>query len=531
MGIWNFYFITKLFLYFGHYIGFHVLVNLVFALLLTIPIQHARLKLLRQIIGIPIGIALFYYDTWLPPFSRLFLHTSQLSGFDLAYVAEIAGRFISFPVIIALVLLYIVYFFAKKRLRISSFVLLAMFLPLIPLGTKSLDLPGTNDSSGIMASQPPSGSPQPAAEKIAQPATESELTASLDKFYKEEAARTVSFTPLKKSDPPFDIIFLQICSLSWDDLNFVNEKNNPLFKRFNIVFTNFNSAASYSGPAARRLLRGSCGQQNHHDLYEPNPSPCNTFDNLQQAGFEPQLAMNHDGAFDNFLSGIRKHGVLNITPFDLKTMPAYLQSFDGSPISDDYTVLSKWWEKRLKMPTESVALYYNSISLHDGNHYPNKPPKSMDDYHPRLTKLLDDLDRFFTQLNATGRRAVVVFIPEHGASLRGDKMQISGMREIPSPLISNVPVGIKLIGVQENIAMEPLIVPQATSYLAVSKLLSDLIKTSPFGRNITSFDEYVRNIPITEFVSENDDIVIMRQGNQQFMRSKDSDWVRYEPSE
>ena len=532
MGIWNFYFIAKLFLYFGHYIGFHVLVNLAFALFLLIPIRHSRLKILRQIVAAPIGIVLFYYDTWLPPFSRLFSHTSQLGGFDLAYVAELAGRFISFPVIITLALLYVVYFFANKKLRISTFVLLAMLVPLIPLETKPLDPPITTQASGGATNQTTSDSPQPTTGKIAQPATEAELTASLDKFYRLEAARSVSFAPPKKSDAPFDIIFLHICSLSWDDLNFVKEKDNALFKRFNIVFTNFNSAASYSGPAAIRVLRGSCGQQKHHDLYEPNPAQCNTFDNLQQAGFEPQLAMNHDGHFDNFLDGIRKQGVLNLTPLDVKTMPAYLQSFDGSPVYDDYTVLSKWWEKRLKMPAESVALYYNSVSLHDGNHFANsRATSSMAIYHPRLTKLLDDLDRFFTQLNTSGRRAVVVFIPEHGASIRGDKMQIAGMREIPSPLISNVPVGIKLIGLQENVAMEPLIVPQATSYLAVSKLLSELIGKSPFGRNISSFDEYIRNLPSTEFVSENEDIVIMRQGSQQFMRSKDSGWVKYDPAE
>jgi len=63
MGIWNYYFIAKLFLYFGHYIGFHALANLAFALFLTIPTQRPRLKLLRQMVAVPSGVALFYYDT------------------------------------------------------------------------------------------------------------------------------------------------------------------------------------------------------------------------------------------------------------------------------------------------------------------------------------------------------------------------------------------------------------------------------------------------------------------------------------
>lgn len=525
MGIWNFYFIAKLFLYFGHYIDFHVLANLAFALFLVIPVRHPRLKLLRQLFAVPIGVSLFYYDTWLPPFSRLISQASLLKGFDPVYMVELIGRFISFPVVAALGLLYVIYFLAGKKLRISTFVFIAMLTPLLPIATKSPEV-GTTENPSLP------GSPETSANKTSTPPTEEELTASLDSFYRQEATRAVSFSPPEKSDAPFDIIFLHICSLSWDDLNFLKENDNPLFKRFNIIFTNFNSGASYSGPSVIRVLRGSCGQQKHDGLYAPPPAQCKTFDNLQQAGFEPQLAMNHDGHFDNFLAEIRKHGVLNMPPLDIKGAPPYLQSFDGSPVSDDYLVLSKWWEKRLKTPSERVALFYNSVSLHDGNHYSgNLSTKSMDIYHPRLTKLLGDLDRFFTQLDASGRRAVVVFIPEHGAAIRGDKMQISGMREIPSPRISIVPVGIKLIGVKENTAAQPLIVPQPTSYLAVSKLLSGFIGKSPFSANNTALNEYTRNLPSTEFVSENEDIVIMRQGNQYHMHSKDSGWIGYDPSE
>ena len=537
MGLWNFYFIAKLFLYFGHYIGFHVFANMAFALLLVIPIQHSRLRILRQVLAVPTGIALFYYDTWLLPFSRLFSHASQLEGFNLMYLMELVGRFISFPVITTLALLYAAYFFAQKKLRVSTFVFLAMLVPLLPVTTKKSDVGTTAPSPGTTESQLPPGSPEASANRVSQPASDEELTTSLDAFYKHEATRVVSFAPPVKSDAPFDIIFLHICSLSWDDLSFVKEKDNPLFKRFNIIFTNFNSAASYSGPAAIRVLRGSCGQQKQTGLYKPSSPQCQTFDNLQQAGFEPQLAMNHDGHFDNFLAEVLKHGGLNMTPFDIKGASSYLKSFDESPVYDDYTVLSKWWEKRLKMPSERVALFYNTISLHDGNRYSdgrysgNNPNNTMEIYPPRLKKLLGDIDLFFTRLNTSGRRAVVVFIPEHGASIRGDKMQIPGMREIPSPRISIVPVGIKLIGIPEDPGIKPLTVPQPTSYLAVSKLLSDFIGKTPFSGSIPDLEEYVRNLPSTEFVSENEDIVIVRRGNQYHMRSKDSEWVEYDPSE
>src|SRR3989338_5803367 len=100
MGIWNFYFIAKLFLYFGHYIGFHVFANLAFALFLVIPVWHPRLNLFRQLFAVPTGVALFYYDTWLPPFSRLVSQASLLKGFDAVYMVELIGRFIN-PAVVA----------------------------------------------------------------------------------------------------------------------------------------------------------------------------------------------------------------------------------------------------------------------------------------------------------------------------------------------------------------------------------------------------------------------------------------------
>ena len=39
--------------------------------------------------------------------------------------------------------------------------------------------------------------------------------------------------------------------------------NLALLSRFDFVFKNFNSAASYSGPAAIRVLRADCGQPTH----------------------------------------------------------------------------------------------------------------------------------------------------------------------------------------------------------------------------------------------------------------------------
>jgi cellulose synthase operon protein YhjU len=545
MGIWNFYFIAKLFLYFGRYMGFHVWLNLPFAIFLSIPIpeRYKRLRPVRQIVAVPVGIALFYYDTWLPPITHVFSQASQLEGFSATYLLELVGRFFNPLAVGGLILLYAVYFFAAKKLRITSFVYLAMLIPLLSIGqprlpTQPVDefttsAPDAADSSGAenSARSSDSAGTEGTTEKYFAPPTAANLTAQLNSFYVEESKRSVSFTSPPPSDAPFDIIILQICSLSWDDLDLTRERDNPLFKRFNIVFTNFSSAASYSGPAAIRLLRSSCGQTRHKALYDATAPQCLTFDDLQKIGFEPELALNHNGQYGGFLDELRERGGLMSPLFDTRGLPPYLQSFDGSPVHDDYAVLSKWWTKRMQSQAQRVALFYNTISLHDGNYYSGHRSNSLETYHPRLKQLLSDLDHFFNDLQASGRRAVVVFVPEHGAAIRGDKMQIAGLREIPTPRISIVPVGIKLIGLPEKPDARPLLVSKPVSYLAISKLLSDFITITPFGGSSLSMKDYVRDLPSTEFVSENEDVVVMRRGKQYFIHSRDADWVEYDNSE
>ncbi len=86
------------------------------------------------------------------------------------------------------------------------------------------------------------------------------LDGLLTEFYAKEQQRQVRFSPLAGDDAPYDIVLLHVCSLSWDDLDFVRDNADPLLHRFDILFDQFSSSASYSGPAAIRLLRANCGQ-------------------------------------------------------------------------------------------------------------------------------------------------------------------------------------------------------------------------------------------------------------------------------
>jgi cellulose synthase operon protein YhjU len=193
--------------------------------------------------------------------------------------------------------------------------------------------------------------------------------------------------------------------------------------------------------------------------------------------------------------------------------------------------LSQWWTQRQTRGAAPVALYYNTITLHDGNRIPgSKSSSSLDTYKPRLVKLLGDFDRFVTQLEASGRPVVLVLLPEHGASLRGDKVQISGMREIPDPKITLVPAAIKLIGLPPTTAPAaggPVVVTQPMSYFGINALLADLLRENPFAAGGRPLADRLDALETTPFVAENDDVVVIGSENGYVLKSTEGTWVNF----
>ncbi|MDF4350703.1 cellulose biosynthesis protein BcsG, partial [Vibrio parahaemolyticus] len=229
-------------------------------------------------------------------------------------------------------------------------------------------------------------------------------------------SRRVTFDTSSAMDAPFDLLFLSICSVAWDDIEIAGLADHPLFKEFDIMFDNFSSATSYSGPAVIRLLRANCGQQEHSQLFQPAPSKqCYLFESLKELGFKENLLMNHNGVFDSFLELIKKDGDLQAALMSQEGLAPYQKSFDGSSIFRDKQVLDNWWQQRLNSSDDKVVALYNSISLHDGNRIINtNSSTSIASYKMRLKNLLDDLYAFFKTLESSKRNIVVALVPEHG---------------------------------------------------------------------------------------------------------------------
>jgi cellulose synthase operon protein YhjU len=174
-----------------------------------------------------------------------------------------------------------------------------------------------------------------------------------------------------------------------------------------------------------------------------------------------------------------------------------------------------------------VALYYNTVSMHDGNRLPNSNLTSLQSYPIRLTRLLGDIDRLTDLIAHSGRKAVVIFVPEHGAALRGDAGQISGLREIPTPRIIDVPVGVKLIGLPAG--KEPpghaISIDTPTSYLALAQLMSNLVANSPFKADAPALQQYAHDLPQTRMVGENENTVTMDTANGYVIHTPDGVWM------
>lgn len=140
--------------------------------------------------------------------------------------------------------------------------------------------------------------------------------------------------------------------------------------------------------------------------------------------------------------------------------------------------------------------------------------------------MLGDLQGFIDVLEKNGRREVVV--PEHGAALHGDRMQIPGMREIPSPSITHVPVGVKLVGMGIPAAAGPRHVTAPSSYLALSELVARIYalnaQASAGERN---WDGLLQGLPTTPSVSENEGAKVMEYDGKPWLQLKVQDWTPY----
>lgn len=504
LGAWAYYFIAKLALFGMELIAFHPLENLAFAAFLLLPVSSRFGRAIKAGIGLLVGVSLLYYDSWLPPIARVMAKASSLSNFSPAYLIELATRFVSFQAVGLLFVLWLAYRMLSRRINLGLPVIAVMLAVWGAQGAIS-HMKGGGQSAETTA---------PDMDRVVR------------NFFESEVWRSVSFVRPQANAAPFDIVFIHVCSLSWDDVRAVGLEQHPLWGRFDFLLTKFNSAASYSGPAAIHLLRATCGQQEHNQMYSDAPAGCYLMNGLQSSGFEPDFAMNHNGKFDDFIGQVQTYGGLNIPPMSLAGVSIAQESFYATPVYDDLSVMKRWSKNREKSGKSRVALYYDTVSLHDGNHLPGTEslPNTLKTYRARLVRFLDEMEKIMQSLQESGRRTVVVMVSDHGGAVRGDKMQIAGLRELPTPAITLVPVGIKVIGGERD--GDAAVIDQPTSYLAIAHIVARMLEKSPYGKPFLPAD-YVANLPSTQFVAQNEKLTVAEYNGRYYLKRDAAEWTDY----
>ncbi len=496
--LWAFYFVVKIFLHFRGAVRLHFLWNLgLFALVMPLTPRAKPLpkpwRALCAAACVVLGFALFWYDSYLPPFLysvRFVLKNPDVltSGFVRQFLAgfsvHLAGLAAS-----AVVLALFVYA-GRRGLFATPFVLAALLL--VPV--QSLREP--RDA----------------------------VSAAVRDFYDSEHSRLVHLPPA--AGKPFDVILIHICSLSWDDLDAVGVKNPRLLAGSSYVFTGFNSATSYSTPAALRLLRAPCGQIEHPGLYDPWPADCGLLGQMRASGFKTYAAMNTEKDYFEMAGELQKMAGLD-EPLSVAGLAPKLLNFDNHPIYGNGDVLERWWQQRLRSGEPRAALFYNTVSLHGGVHE-DRPGWWKSPQLPLYVKTLDDLgadvDALCAAIAASGHSALVLIVPEHGRAIRGSSVQASELRDIPMPAITRVPVAVRFVGPAFTGAPAGRRSGEPISYLALARLIADVLPDPDVAADPARLDKAVAELPETGFLSETQEWKVFRFQGAYYLYGKDKTW-------
>lgn len=502
--MWSFYFLGKLYLYFRGFIHFNFLLNLLFLIFISLPVPEKisfsrHVRTVRNLISGIAAVLLLWYDSRLPPILYSIRSLVQVGIPSKEYVVRFLMDFVNPLELLVLLGILVFCFLIRNRVRLTpAIVILILIVPLLELRHPKEDIEGY-----------------------------------LDSFYQAESKRVIHFEKPETTDSAFDIIVLHVCSIAWDDLKEMVQEKDRFFGQFDILFTNFNSATSYSDPSAIRVLLSNCGQRKYAALYQNPPKECYLLETLREQGYETFSAVDNDASTTTFVEHIITFGMVD-SPIELKGIPVMQYNYDNTPIYDDLAILGKWWDIRQKSKSERAAIYFNITTLHGGAHWANEKDwwkrGETIRYKEFIQNLFTNLEKFFNNLSASGRNFVVVFVPEHGRASHDTTIQAKGLRDIPLPSITLVPVGMKLIGKGHPLMpVQHEVISKPTSYLAISYLLSSFLKEPPFGSGSLQ-PSVLADIPETGFVSENEETRVVQKGSDYYFYGKDKKWTRISPS-
>lgn len=522
LGVWNVYFIIAFALAAFGYIELNLLGNALLMAWLLLPVGPKWLRILRGTLGVAAAAVLLYSESWLPGVDSILANKGGIAGFSLLYMAEFALDFINVKMVGWGLLVFLGYFLVRRYVRVTFFTIV-YFLGAVTMPWVQSILP---ERAPVVTADAGGQTNEAAAPAKTGKADAKAVGEWYDAFLAYEHDRRACFpNGLSEKDTPFDILLLSICSVSNDDLAVSQLDQHPLFKEFNIRFDSFNAATAYSGPALLRLLNGACGQPSHSELYGERRPECEIMTRLGTLGYSQRLLMDHSGEYDNFLQSMRDKAGVTAT-LDNAKYPTRYMGFDDEEIADSLAVLRHWQRTQVKSKAGRTATLINFIALHDGNRLPGRG--RAEPFKPRAQEMFDNIRTFLRELERSGRKTMVVIVPEHGAAVRGDKIQVPRLRDIPTMRISRVPVMVKFVGLK-GMPNEPIHVTGNTSYLALTSLIGKTLETDYFSKDggTVPLEQLVHDLPQTNPVSENGTVQTLEYQGREYFRQNGGEWKPY----
>lgn len=522
LGVWNVYFIIAFALAAFGYIELNLLGNALLMAWLLLPVGPKWLRILRGTLGVAAAAVLLYSESWLPGVDSILANKGGIAGFSLLYMAEFALDFINVKMVGWGLLVFLGYFLVRRYVRVTFFTIV-YFLGAVTMPWVQSILP---ERAPVVTADAGGQTNEAAAPAKMGKADAKAVGEWYDAFLAYEHDRRARFpNGLSEKDTPFDILLLSICSVSNDDLAVSQLDQHPLFKEFNIRFDSFNAATAYSGPALLRLLNGACGQPSHSELYGERRPECEIMTRLGTLGYSQRLLMDHSGEYDNFLQSMRDKAGVTAT-LDNAKYPTRYMGFDDEEIADSLAVLRHWQRTQVKAKAGRTATLINFIALHDGNRLPGRG--RAEPFKPRAQEMFDNIRTFLRELERSGRKTMVVIVPEHGAAVRGDKIQVPRLRDIPTMRISRVPVMVKFVGLK-GMPNEPIHVTGNTSYLALTSLIGKTLETDYFSKDggTVPLEQLVHDLPQTNPVSENGTVQTLEYQGREYFRQNGGEWKPY----
>lgn len=522
LGVWNVYFIIAFALAAFGYIELNLLGNALLMAWLLLPVGPKWLRILRGTLGVAAAAVLLYSESWLPSVDSILANKGGIAGFSLLYMAEFALDFINVKMVGWGLLVFLGYFLVRRYVRVTFFTIV-YFLGAVTMPWVQSILP---ERAPVVTADAGGQTNEAAAPAKTGKADAKAVGEWYDAFLAYEHDRRARFpNGLSEKDTPFDILLLSICSVSNDDLAVSQLDQHPLFKEFNIRFDSFNAATAYSGPALLRLLNGACGQPSHSELYGERRPECEIMTRLGTLGYSQRLLMDHSGEYDNFLQSMRDKAGVTAT-LDNAKYPTRYMGFDDEEIADSLAVLRHWQRTQVKSKAGRTATLINFIALHDGNRLPGRG--RAEPFKPRAQEMFDNIRTFLRELERSGRKTMVVIVPEHGAAVRGDKIQVPRLRDIPTMRISRVPVMVKFVGLK-GMPNEPIHVTGNTSYLALTSLIGKTLETDYFSKDggTVPLEQLVHDLPQTNPVSENGTVQTLEYQGREYFRQNGGEWKPY----